>query len=77
MTINENKTLRIIATGIEDGIYVQKVSINGKEWTKNWFEHDDVMTSGGTIEFELGADAKAWETGKVPPSPGHIKLPRT
>jgi putative alpha-1,2-mannosidase len=74
MTINGNKTLRISASGLENGYYVQSVKINGKQWGKNWFEHDDVMTKGGTIEFDLGADAKAWETGDVPPSPGHVQL---
>ncbi|KAJ5864811.1 uncharacterized protein N7529_006727 [Penicillium soppii] len=74
MTINGNKTLRITANGLEDGYYVQSVKINGKKWEKNWVEHDDVMTKGGTIHFELGADAKAWETGEVPPSPGHVQL---
>ncbi|KAJ5692453.1 hypothetical protein N7462_001876 [Penicillium macrosclerotiorum] len=74
MTVNGNQTLRIIANGLEDGYYVQDVKINGKPWSKNWFEHDDVMTNGGTIEFELGADAKAWESGEAPPSPGHVEL---
>jgi putative alpha-1,2-mannosidase len=74
MTVSGNKTLRISATGLDNGYYVQSVKINGKQWTKNWFEHDDVMTNGGHIEFELGQDAKAWESGEVPPSPGHVQL---
>jgi putative alpha-1,2-mannosidase len=74
MTINGNKTLRISATGLERGYYVQSVKINGKAWEKNWFKHDDVMTNGGTIDFELGEDAKTWETGLAPPSPGHVQL---
>lgn len=74
MTINGNKTLRISAVGLDDGIYVQSVKINGKQWTKNWFEHEDAMINGGRIEFELGKDAKTWESGDVPPSPGHVKL---
>jgi hypothetical protein len=32
------------------------------------------MTNGGTIDFELGEDAKTWETGLAPPSPGHVQL---
>ncbi|KAF4222888.1 hypothetical protein CNMCM8980_006619 [Aspergillus fumigatiaffinis] len=74
MTVNGNQTLRIKATGLDQGYYVQSVKINGKEWTKNWFEHDDLMVQGGTIEFELGSEMKNWETGKVPPSPGHVQL---
>ncbi|KAJ5816504.1 hypothetical protein N7447_008737 [Penicillium robsamsonii] len=76
MTINGNKTLRISATDLESGYYVQSVKINGKQWEKNWFKHDEIMTTGGTIEFELGENAKAWETGDVPPSPGHVRLNR-
>jgi putative alpha-1,2-mannosidase len=74
MTINGNHTLRITATGLDQGYYVQSVKINGKAWTKNWFEHDDLMVEGGTIEFELGPEMKSWETGPVPPSPGHVRL---
>ncbi|KAJ6157867.1 hypothetical protein N7470_005459 [Penicillium chermesinum] len=72
MTVNGNQTLRITARGLDDGMYVQSVKINGKQWTRNWFEHEDVMVNGGLIEFELGQDPKQWETGPLPPSPGHI-----
>lgn len=85
MTINGNKTLRITASGLNNnpesgtgnttnGYYVQSVAINGKKWERNWFEHSDVMVEGGTIDFELGKEAKSWERGEVPPSPGHVVL---
>ncbi|KAL2003273.1 hypothetical protein VTN02DRAFT_4483 [Thermoascus thermophilus] len=77
MTINGDKTLRITATGLDRGpnsYYVQSVKINGQPWKRNWFEHKDVMVEGGTIEFELGPEMKVWETGEVPPSPGHYTL---
>lgn len=74
MTINGNKTLRISASGLDEGYYVQSVKINGENWDKNWFEHEDIMVNGGRIEFELGKDAKNWESGDVPPSPGHVEL---
>lgn len=73
MTVNGDKTLRISATGLDEGYYVQSVKINGQPWTKNWFEHEDVMVKGGHIEFDLGKQMKAWETGEVPPSPGHVE----
>lgn len=88
MTIG-NSTLRIMAsvTSAGDGtaagssssfgqenFYVQSVKINGALWDRNWFDHEDVMVNGGTIEFELGSEAKMWETGDVPPSPGHVVL---
>jgi putative alpha-1,2-mannosidase len=85
MTINGNKTLRITASGLNNnpeigtgnstgGFYVQSVKINGKEWVRNWFKHSDVMIDGGRIEFQLGREAKSWERGEVPPSPGHLIL---
>ena len=36
--------------------------------------HGDIMVEGGTIEFVLGDEAKVWESGEVPPSPGHVVL---
>ena len=76
MTINGDKNLRISATNLDnkDSYFVQSVKINGEVWEKNWFEHGDVMVEGGTIEFELGREMKRWETGSVPPSPGHHVL---
>lgn len=74
MTINGNQTLRIRSYGLEHGYYVQNVMINGQNWTKNWFEHQDVMVGGGTIEFFVGAQPQQWETGEIPPSPGHVEL---
>ncbi|KAI1331865.1 glycosyl hydrolase [Xylariaceae sp. FL0255] len=78
MSVNGNSTLRISATNLDnsDSFYVQSVKVNGQNWTKNWLEHDDVMVKGGTIEFVLGKDPIVWETGDVPPSPGHVTLPR-
>lgn len=81
MTVNGNQTLRITANAQngsssfgQENFYVQSLKINGADWDRNWFEHDDVMVSGGTIEFELGPDIKNWETGDVPPSPAHMVL---
>ncbi|WPH01986.1 Hypothetical protein R9X50_00484000 [Acrodontium crateriforme] len=73
MTVNFNKTLRIKANGLDnaDSYYVQSVKVNGEPWEKNWLEHEDIMVDGGLIEFELGKEQKIWETGSVPPSPGH------
>ncbi|KAF8863094.1 glycosyl hydrolase [Acephala macrosclerotiorum] len=75
MTINGNSTLRVMATIFgQENFYVQSVKINGASWNKNWFDHEDVMVNGGTIEFELGSSPTIWETGDVPPSPGHMVL---
>ena len=31
------------------------------------------MVNGGTIEFTVGDEPETWETGEVPPSPGHYE----
>ena len=75
MTVNGNRTLRITARGGgEESYFVQSVKINGQSWEKNWFDHGDIMTEGGTIDFVLGSEETVWETGDVPPSPGHVTL---
>jgi len=73
MTINDNATLRIIAHNLDNSnsFYVQSVQINGQPWNNNWFEHTDILVDGGTIEFYLSRNQTMWETGEVPPSPGH------
>lgn len=61
VTINGDKNLRIRSYGASDPAalgqaeyFVQSVKINGQAWTKNWFNHEDVMIDGGTIEFWVG-----------------------
>ncbi|KAK5096204.1 hypothetical protein LTS08_007810 [Lithohypha guttulata] len=77
MTINNNATLRITAHNLDNAnsYYVQSVQFNGQPWTQNWFKHSDIMINGGTIEFFMGSNQTQWETGPVPPSPGHAGIP--
>lgn len=77
ITVNSNHTLRITANGLDNeggSYYVQGVKINGHQWDKNWVEHDELMVTGGTVEFDLGREMASWETGSPPPSPGHLVL---
>lgn len=70
-----NKTLRITASGLEDGPYVQSVTVNGQAWSKNWVTHADLIAGdGGRIHFELGSSQTEWDTDELPPSPGHLDL---
>ena len=79
MTVNGNATLRIRSNGDaatlgQAGFFVQSVKINGEVWDKNWFNHEDLMLHGGLIEFGVGNEQVIWETGELPPSPGHVEL---
>jgi putative alpha-1,2-mannosidase len=50
-------------------IYIQKASLNGKPWTKNWISHA-FFTEGGLLELTLGPKESDWGTRKedLPPS---------
>lgn len=68
--------VRVVAEGLEDGPYVQELKVNGQIWTKSWISHSE-LTGNGTgslLEFQLGAEQTKWDTGDVPPSPGHLLL---
>ena len=71
VTVGDKYTLRITAEGLEEGsFFVQSLKVNGRLWNKSWLEHKDIA-KGGTLEFVLGPKPKGWDTGPVPPSPGH------
>lgn len=69
--------LRIKAKGIESGPFVQSLKVNGKAWDKSWVSHEDlVRTDGGDslMEFMMGKEPVGWDSGEVPPSPGHVMI---
>ena len=49
-------TLTIVAKNNSDkNVYVQSVKLNGKIYTKNWLQHNDLFKKGKvTLEFEMG-----------------------
>lgn len=51
--------------------YVQSLRVNGQPWNRSWLSHDDIR-NGGTLEFVLGPVPTKWDTGPLPPSPGHV-----
>lgn len=74
---DDGAALRIKATGLEDGPYIQSLRVNGQEWNRSWISHEDIVRPDGQdslLEFELGANRTMWDTGDVPPSPGHAEL---
>ena len=55
--------------------YIQSARLNGKEWHKPWFSHDDIK-NGGTLELVMGDKAnKEWGGAPedAPPSEGVLK----
>lgn len=50
--------------------YIQSAKLNGTDWNKSWFTHEDLMR-GGRLEFVMGdRPNKQWasDKGSVPPS---------
>ena len=74
------RSLRITAEGLDEqagSVYVQNLQVNGVQWSRSWLEHGDLLRGDGlnsTLEFVLGKERVRWDTGDVPPSPGHVEL---
>jgi putative alpha-1,2-mannosidase len=52
-----------------DNIYIQRVTRDGKLWTKNWIDHS-FFNEGGILELTLGTEESSWGTREedLPPS---------
>lgn len=73
--LGQGKSFRIIAKNCsKDNKYIQSARLNGKEWNRPWFSHDDIK-DGGTLELVMGDRAnKSWGSSPdaVPPSAEQI-----
>lgn len=71
ITLSNGKVFEIEAQGTSDeNKYIQSATMNGKEWNKPWFSHDD-LKEGGKLVLVMGNHPnKAWgvNAGNVPPS---------
>lgn len=67
--MSNDKVFEIIAENYAPGNkYIQSATLNGKEWNKPWFSHEDIE-NGGKLVLVMGPKAnKSWGTGEVPPS---------
>lgn len=69
--LGNDKTFTVTAQNVSDtNKYIQSAKLNGKEWNKPWFPHDEIH-NGGSLELVMGPKAnKAWGVGAdaVPPS---------
>lgn len=59
--LSNGKTFKIIAHGCsEDNKYIQSAKLNGQEWNKPWFSHEE-MANGGKLELIMGPESnKSW-----------------
>lgn len=69
--LGNGKTFRVVCNNYSpENKYIQSAKLNGVDWNKSWFSHEDLMT-GGVLEFVMGKHPnKQWASGdgSVPPS---------
>lgn len=54
INLANGKQFKMIAKNVGgDNVYIQKIRLNGKTYTKNYITHNDIV-SGGVIEFFMG-----------------------
>lgn len=72
--MGNGKEFKIIAKNCsEENKYIQSTKLNGKDWNKPWFSHDDIK-DGAILELEMGNRAnRLWGSSPdaVPPSAEH------
>ncbi len=73
MKLSNGNVFKIIAqNNSEDNKYIQSATLNGKEWNKPWFSHNDII-NGGTLILKMGNKAnRSWgsDVKDAPPSQG-------
>lgn len=71
LDLGNGKTFRVKANNVSSiNKYIQSAKLNGKNWTKPWFPHDEIA-SGGELILEMGPKAnKNWgsKIEDAPPS---------
>lgn len=76
MNMGNGNLFRIIAENNSPGNkYIQSATLNGRDWSKPWFAHDDIK-NGGTLVLIMGDKAnKEWgsDPRDAPPSEDKLK----
>ncbi|MGI6242755.1 MAG: GH92 family glycosyl hydrolase [Prevotella sp.] len=71
ITLPSGKTFTVKAHDFSEGNkYIQRALLNGKELSRSWFSHDELI-QGGTLELFMGSKPnKAWAASEsaLPPS---------
>lgn len=69
--LGNGKTFRVVCHNYSpENKYIQSAKLNGVDWNKSWFSHEDLM-KGGVLEFVMGKHPnKLWASDdrSVPPS---------
>ena len=69
--LDNGKDFEIIARNCSsENKYIQSATLNGKDWNKPWFSHEDLI-NGGILILQMGNKAnKSWGSSvkDVPPS---------
>ncbi len=68
--LSNKKDLEIKAIGLSKGnIYIQGMSLNGKDWDKTYLPYNEIK-NGGKIIYRMGAQPSKWGTSvkSIPPT---------
>lgn len=71
LNIGNGKTFEVLAINYSpENKFIQSAKLNGKDWNKSWFSHDELM-QGGILELVMGKHPnKKWASDDkgIPPS---------
>ncbi|HOS71584.1 MAG TPA: GH92 family glycosyl hydrolase [Bacteroidales bacterium] len=71
MDLGNGREFKIVALNCsEENKYIQSARLNGREWNKPWFSHDDIK-DGATLELVMGpSPERKWgsDADSAPPS---------
>ncbi|SBW04680.1 GH92 family glycosyl hydrolase [uncultured Dysgonomonas sp.] len=71
LNIGNGKSFEVVAINYSpENKYIQSAKLNGKDWNKSWFSHEELM-QGGKLELVMGKHPnKKWasDDNAVPPS---------
>ena len=72
--LENGKTFTILAHNAnKKNIYIQSAKLNGKEYDKNYFTHQDIV-QGGTLEFQMGPNPNTnWGASALSLPPDNMK----
>lgn len=72
LTLENGNTFRLLAPEASaENIYIQRVTLDGKPYTKNYISHEDILR-GGTMLFEMGPEPNPDWGNKPEDCPPHI-----